>query len=101
MVMPNMALFGSCFIVVPLRMVQIIQASVCPASGGQTCYGVVEELDTVALPRSLNIGLAYVVVDKMVHNPYSIANFEHLLETKDVVVIFACNIRCCRRKHRG
>ena len=75
MVMPNMAIFGSCPIVVPLRMVQIIQASVCPASGGQTCYGVVEELDTVTLPRNLKIGLAYVVVDKKGQIPFSIANF--------------------------
>ena len=54
---------------------QIIEASVCQASGRQLYYGVVEELDTVTLPRSLKIGLAYVVVDKKGQIPFSIANF--------------------------
>ena len=55
---------GNRAVVVPPAMVHFIQASACPARGGQLYYGVVEELDTAALPNGLKIRLTSVAVHK-------------------------------------
>ena len=53
---------GKQSVIVPARSVRIIPGSVTAAAGGQIYYGVVEELESVALPRGLIVSLVYVAV---------------------------------------
>ena len=61
-------------LIVPARSVRIIPGSVTTAFGGQIYYGVVEELETVALPRGLIMSTVYVAVDRQGRILCSVAN---------------------------
>ena len=65
---------GKHSVIVPARSVRIIPGSVTAAAGGQIYYGVVEELESVALPRGLIMSPVYVAVDRQGRIPCSVAN---------------------------
>ncbi len=55
--------------IVPARSVRIIPGSVTAEAGGQIYYGVVEELESVALPRGLIMSPVYMLlsIDKGIY----------------------------------
>ncbi len=65
---------GKHSVIVPARSVRIIPGSVTAAAGGQVYHGVVEELESVALPRRLIMNPGYVAVDRQSRIPCSVAN---------------------------
>ena len=60
--------------IVPARSARIIPGSVTTAAGGQIYYGVVEELESAALPRWLIVSPVCVAVDQPGRIPCSVAN---------------------------
>jgi len=61
-------------LIIPPSSMQVIRASICPARGGQVYYGVIQELESVPLPRGLMLGPVYVGVNQTGHIPCSVFN---------------------------
>ena len=61
-------------VIVPARSVRILPGSHTTVFGGQIYYGVVEELETVALPRGLIMRPVYVAIDRQGRILCSVAN---------------------------
>ena len=59
---------------VPARSARIIPGSVTAAAGGQIYYGIVEELESAALPRWPIVSPVYVAVDHQGRIPCYVAN---------------------------
>lgn len=61
-------------VLIPAGSVQVVPASVTPSSRGLVYYAVVEEVDTLALPKGIKIGPTCVAVDKRGQIPCSVVN---------------------------
>ena len=61
-------------LIIPPSSMQVIQASICPARGGQVYYGIVQEMEAVPLPRGLALGPVYVGVNQKGRIPCSVFN---------------------------
>ena len=65
---------GTHSVIVPARSVRIIPGSATAAAGRHIYYGVVEDLESAALPRGLLVSPVYVAVDRQGRIPCSVAN---------------------------
>ena len=65
---------GKHSVIVPARSVRIIPGSVTEAADRQIYYGVVEELESAALPRGLIVSPVYVAVDRQGRITCSVTN---------------------------